>query len=69
PIHANATHNAQDYHVLQNIKKRREQRHEKRQTTDACFNCGNIGHLSRDCPNDPKAGPRPAGGGASRDEF
>ncbi|RRR33373.1 hypothetical protein EHS14_04360, partial [Schaalia georgiae] len=33
------------------IKQRREQRHEERRAAGACFNCGDIGYLSRDCPN------------------
>lgn len=54
PIHANATHDAQDRRTLQTIKEKREQRHEERRAARACFNCGDIGHLSRDCPNNPR---------------
>lgn len=68
PIHANSTHDAQDCRILQDIKQRREQRHKERRAAGACFNCGDIGHLSRYYPNDPRAGPKPTGGNAGREE-
>lgn len=61
PIQINATHDAQDCHTLQTIKEKREQLHEERRAAGACFNCGNIAHLSRKCPNNPRNG---AGRGA-----
>lgn len=44
------------------IREKREARHEERRAAGACFNCGDIGHLSRDCPNNPRAGVGRGGG-------